>query len=498
MDEFLIEYDTGATSGNYERRLFHGASAQSNATNDTGQLGHIVDYNETITPVVGMAKPNNVTLVERGNGFNPDVDVVISKGRQDNGDAVYNSTFGLSYFDPQFFTRILLDEPISVVGSFSAGQYVYGLQSGAYGVVEGASGKAFSGVKTLMVKTLFGTFKSGEPIRDEGNNTLRIAKDNTISHFIVTDRGIGYVAGTKLRIDGVDFDVSKVDLTISGTKIINATVANRNLVNTEYSRPPIVNVIQGTGGANITDGAVVTPVLVRDSVVTYTPQNVKSFFCEFGSGNANKYTADIEVNREKYAEVKAVTDFTFSGTVGRKFIECNGFGGDSTKVLQQGDLIQFTDSTDTTIRAIVQQATKPSGVLKSRIYIDRSLPAAVSNSSVVRVRPAINNFNQGTLLYKTGTNQVSSLVSSSTDSKITYFLRRDFVTTGAASGGKITFASQLDFGTQRFVSFTESNFLITVLNKGSAPNIANGDVIYITADHVNITDSVDASKSKNV
>ena len=132
-------------------------------------------------------------MVEKGIGFNPDVDVVVSKGRKDDGDATYNTTFGLSYFDPQFFTKILLDEPISVTGSFSNGQYVYGLQSGAYGVVEGASGKAFSGVKTLMVKTLFGTFKSGEPIRDEGNNTLRIAKDNTISHFIVNDRGVGYL-----------------------------------------------------------------------------------------------------------------------------------------------------------------------------------------------------------------------------------------------------------------------------------------------------------------
>ena len=492
LDQFFLEYDTGATS-NWERRLFHGSSAESNATNDTGQLGHIVDYNETITPVIGMAKPSNVTLVEKGNGFNSDVDVVVSKGRQDNGDAVYNSTFGLSYFDPQFFTRILLDEAISDSSTFTTGQYVYGLQSGAYGVVEGAAGKAFSGVKTLMIKTLFGTFKSGEPIRDEGNNTLRIAKDNTISHFIVNDRGIGYVPGTKLRIDGVDFDTAKVSLTISGTKIISATIANRNLVNTEYSRPPIVNAVQGSGGAAITDGAVVTPVLVRDSVSTYTPQNVKSFFSEFGSGNINKYTADIEVNREKYSESKSVTGFTFSGTLGKKFIECNGFGGDSTKVLQQGDLIQFSDSTDTTIRAIVQQATKPSGVLKSRIYLDRSLPANVSNSSVVRVRPTISNFNSGTLLYKTGTNQVSSLVASSTDSKITYHLRRDFVSTGAASGGKITFAAQLDFGTQRFVSFTESNFLITVLDKGSAPNIVDGDVVYITSDQVSITSSVDSS-----
>ena len=494
LEEFFVEYDTSQTDNNRKLHLTETLAKNASST----EFGTIVDYNEVITPVVGMAKPSNVSLVERGNGFNPDVDVVISKGRQDNGDAIYNSTFGLSYFDPQFFTRILLDDPITDASSFVPGMYVYGLQSGAYGVVEGVAGKAYSTKNTLMLKVLFGTFKSGEPIRDEGTTTrgpatVRIAKDNTISHFIVTDRGNGYIAGTKLRIDGVDFDISKIKLEISGNKIVTASIVNRDLVSTEYSKPPVVNVVQGTGGAAITDGATVTPVLVRDSVVTYTPQNVKSFFCEFGSGNANKYTSDIEVNKEKYTEVKAVTDFTFSGTVGRKFIECNGFGGDSTKVLQQGDLIQFTDSADNTLRAIVQQATKPSGVLKSRIYLDRSLPAAVSNSSVVRVRPAIDNFNQGTLLYKTGTNQVSSLVSSSTDSKISYYLRRDFVSTGTASGGNITFAAQLDYGTQRFVSFTESNFLITVLNKGSAPNIANGDVIYITADQVNITASVDSA-----
>ena len=489
LDKFFIEYDNGSTDKNRELHLTESAAKNSGAT----PFGTIVDYNETITPVIGIAKPSNVTLVEKGIGFNPDVDVVVSKGRKDDGDATYNTTFGLSYFDPQFFTKILLDEPISVTGSFSNGQYVYGLQSGAYGVVEGAAGKAYTTQKTLMVKTLFGTFKSGEPIRDEGNNTLRIAKDNTISHFIVTDRGTGYVAGTKIRIDGVDFDISKVKLDLSGSKIASATIVNRNLVNTEYSRPPVVNVIQGTGGGSITNGAVITPVLVRDSVVTYTPQNVKSFFCEFGSGNSNKYTSDVEVNREKYAEVKSVTDFTFSGSLGKKYIECNGFGGDSTKVLQQGDLIQFTDTTDTTRRAIVQQSTKPSGVLKSRIYLDRSLNAAVSNSSVVRVRPAISNFNEGTLLYKTGTNQVSSIVANSTDSKISYYLRRDFVSTGSASGGNITFAAQLDFGTQRFVSFSEGNFLITVLDKGSAPNISNGDVVYITSDQVSIASSVDSA-----
>jgi len=495
IDQFLLEYDTGDTDLN--RKLF---LTENDAKNPSAtEFGTIVDYNEIITPIIGLAKPSNVTLVEKGAGFNPDIDVVVSKGRQDNGDAVYNSTFGLSYFDPQFFTKISLDDPLpgSTVENpkFDNGMYVYGLKSGAYGVIEGAADISYSSYKTLMVKTLFGTFQSGEPIRDEKNNTIRIRKDNTISHFIVANRGSNYNPGTKLRIDGVDYDISKIELTLSGKEVISAIIKNRDLVNVEYSRPPVVNVVNPSGGAGT--GAVVTPVLVRDSVVTYTPQNVKSFFCEFGSGNANTYTSDIEVNREKYTEVKAVTDFTFSGEKGKKFIECNGFGGDTSKFLQQGDLIQFTDTTDTTIRAIVQQATKPSGVLKSRVYLDRSLPDVVTNTSVVRVRPAISNFNSGSFLYKTGTNQVSSLVSSADDSKISYFLRRDFISTGSGlTSGGFAFAAQLDYGTQRFVSFTESNFLITVLDPGTTSGtslISKGDVVYITSEHVSITSSVDAA-----
>ena len=488
-----MEYDNSDTDKQMKIFLTKELAEGTNKT----PVGHIVDYNETITPIIGMAKPSNVTLVEKGNGFNPDVDVVVSKGRQDNGDAVYNSTFGLSYFDPQFFTKILLDSPMPLPPGFETGQYVYGLHSGAYGVIEGAPDKTYSKYKTLMVKTLFGTFRSGEPIKDEKNNILKIAKDNTISHFVVNKRGAGYQDGTKLRIDGVEFDISKIKLDISGQSIVSATIVNRDLVNTEYSKPPVVNVVQGATGAAITNGAVITPVLVRNAVTTFNPQNVKSFFCEFGSGNSNKYTADIEVNREKYAEVKSVTDFTFSGLEGKKYIECNGFGGDSTKVLQQGDLIQFTDSSDTTLRAIVQQATKPSGIEKSRVYLDRSLPSSVSNSSVVRVRPSIDNFNSGTLLYKTGTNQISSLVSSSSDSKISYYLRRDFVRTGSGlTSGGFSFAAQLEYGTQRFVSFSESNFLVTVIDPGVTTGtslISKGDVIYITSDQVSISSSIDSA-----
>ena len=143
LDEFLLEYDGGDSDNNRKLFLTENDAKNGSAT----EFGTIVDYNETITPVIGLAKPSNVTLIEKGSGFNSDIDVVVSKGRQSNGSAVYNTTFGLSYFDPQFFTKLSLDEPISVTGSFGNGQYVYGLQSGAYGVIEGATDKHFLQIK---------------------------------------------------------------------------------------------------------------------------------------------------------------------------------------------------------------------------------------------------------------------------------------------------------------------------------------------------------------
>jgi hypothetical protein len=489
LDNFMIEYDEG--DANKKRYLYYTKSDAQ--TQGSIPFGTIVDYNETITPVVGITKPSNFTLTQKGSGFNIDTDVVASKGRLANGDATYNTTFSLSYFDPTFFTKILLDAPITAAGSFTPGQYIYGLTSGAYGVVEGTSTGVYTAGKTLMVKGLFGNFRSGEVIVDEGGNSIRIAKDNTISHFISNERGANYVSGTTLRINGVIYDDSKISVGLDGSGgIFKINIVNRDAVSVEYSKPPLVEVIQGFGGGN-PSAAVITPILVRNAVTTYTPQNVKSFYSEFGSGNANTFTSDIEINREQYADLVSVTDFTFTGYKGRKYIECNGFGGNASTYLQHGDLVQFTDDSGELIRAIVQQATIPAGVDKSRVYFDRSLPENVTNTTVVRVRPKISNFNQGTLLYKTGSSQVSSIVADSEDSKIKYYLRRDFVSTGAGGEGKITFAAQLPFGTQRFVSFSESNFIVTVLDAGAAPNIVDGDIVYITQSQVEIKASTDAA-----
>ena len=82
----------------------------------------------------------------------------------------------------------------------------------------------------------------------------------------------------------------------------------------------------------------------------------------------------------------------------------------------------------------------------------------------------MDNAASGTLLFSTGSKQVSKISAGGDDTKIKYYFRRDFVTTATTGGGTITFAAQLPFGTQRFAAFSEENYIITVLDPGDAPD----------------------------
>ncbi len=487
IELLFLEYDFGDV--NYQRKIFLNAA---NANTDTQQLGNIVDYGETITPVIGRVKPNNFFLQKRGPGFNSDSDIVLSRGRLAEGGETYNATFGLSYFDPEFFTQILLDT-VPTGQSFGVGKYVFGIRSGAYGVVEGAPSGVYSIGKRLFVKTLSGRFLSGETIRDEDNNINKVASDNTISHFVVANRGQGYAAGTTLVINGVEYDASVVELSGVGS-FYSAIIKNKGALSTEYAQPPLVSLKQpdGTVG-NPSQICVVLPILTRNSVTTYTPQNVKSLATSYGSGSANVFTADVVTDSAEFAEIKPVTDFTFFGSRGYNFIESTSFSADASILLQQGDVVQFTDSDNNIVRTTVQYATENEGIFKSRIYLNTVLPADVVNSSVVRLRARVISANQGTLIYPTGSRQVKQISAGQEDTKIKYYFRRDFVTTAASSGGIITFAAQLAFGTQRFAPFSEENYIITVLDPGDAPNVHTGDIIYINSDYVDITSSTDTA-----
>ena len=54
-----MEYDTSAGSNYREVYL-----TENDAINGSTPFGTVIDYNETITPVIGLAKPSNFTLIE--------------------------------------------------------------------------------------------------------------------------------------------------------------------------------------------------------------------------------------------------------------------------------------------------------------------------------------------------------------------------------------------------------------------------------------------------
>lgn len=459
LDTFLVSYDE-TEPATYLRRVFLSAT---DAFSNTNEFGFIADCNETITPVVGIAKPKNINLSKTSIGFNPDVDRVVSKGKLADGSTAYDSIFDLSFFAPEFFTRILLES--NVTSSFTPGTYIRGGVSGAYAVIEGGTDGVYSSLNKLFVRMIFGEFVQGETIVSETGDTLKIATDGTISHFQVAKRGENYpVTGAKMIIDGVTYDRNKVDVLItSGGAVIKASVKDRSAVSTVYSQPPVITF--DTGDNTISNVATVVPILFRNSIYTYSPENVKSVYAEFGAGNKNKFSADVELDANGYSVVSEVTSNTFSGTKGYRFIDCNGFTGDASKQLVHGDIIQFADTSGTVYKYKVTYATPPSGSKRSRIVLDTALLEDVVNASVVVQRPLVTN-PVGSLVIPTGDKQIKSLIDSTEDTKISYHFRRDFIATSSSGNGSLTFAAQLPFGTQRFTDFDSQNFLVTILDPG--------------------------------
>ena len=486
IESYMIDYDDGDPSK--KRTLFITENDAKSQADPFPYYGEIVDYRNSITPVIGKVKPSNFSLQERGSGFNPDSDIILSKGRLAGGAEIYNSIFKFSYFDPQFFTKILLEDNFDAT-SFEEGKYIFGLESGAFGVIEGPASGVYSAKNQLFVKTLSGEFKPGESIRSEDGTTVKIATENTISHFITLQRGSGYSGSAVVNLNGVDYDSSKLEANVYGAGVYKITVNNRNaLRNIQFAQPPEV-LIKGSGGS----AAEVRAVLFRNTVTTYTPNNVKSIGASYGSGGGNKFNGDLVVDNQEYSEISNVTNFTFFGTKGTMFVESTSFSANAAGILLPGDLIQFSDDDNNLVRSVVEYATVAQGSSKTRIYLDNALPGNVTNTSIVRLRPKSDNTTSGTLLFPTGSKQVEKISVGGDDTKIKYYFRRDFVTTASSSGGIITFAAQLPFGTQRFAAFTEANYIVTVLDPGDAPDIAMGDIIYIPEDAVSISSATDTA-----
>ena len=130
LDNFFLEYDDNVST---RRRFLYKSLAE--VQQEINDVGYIIDYDNTIVPLIGVAKPKDISLVRRPDGFNEDTDIVISRGKLSDGTPTYSGKFNLSYFNPVFFTRLLVDS--SITNGFAPGKYITGSTSGAYGVVEG-------------------------------------------------------------------------------------------------------------------------------------------------------------------------------------------------------------------------------------------------------------------------------------------------------------------------------------------------------------------------
>jgi len=483
LDSYLFEYDE---SGDGKFRYVWKSEVDAFNVNP---YAFVADYNETLHPVVGTAKPKNYSLVQRGQGFNEDLDIVLSKGRVESGLEPYNSTFNFSYFAPRYFTKIKLEKRPQL--GFTSGKYVVGRDSKAYGVIESDETNNYSFGRNLFVTTLSGTFQPGESLLDEDGFGARIADENTISHFVVNFRGSGYTDSgatrAKIVVNGRELDTAVVEARVFGGTVYAVDIVDRNRFNEKYVATPIVSVTPDQGGVN---NARVTAVLNKDTVKTYNNQNIKSFGSVY---NTYRFTADIDTTSSEYATSSQVTSFTFSGKKGTKFITCNGFGTDLSQNITNGDLIQYTDDNGTIIKNIVQSYTDSGGVVKSTIFLDYTLPADVTNATVVVVRPFVSNATKSSLVFPTGSKQVASLVKDTADTRFKYFIRKDFVSDLAASGSVITFSAQLTSGTQRFARYNEENFIVTVLDAGDSTAVSTGDIVYIPERYVQINSSVATS-----
>jgi len=457
-------------------------------TRENYYWGTIVDYTDAVSPVIGLCKPSNFILEKYGDGFNPIKDKIASKGIRDEQEE-YNSIFKFGYFAPQFFTRLKLTEFIT--DGFRPGKYVNGITSGAYGVVEGTTGGVYSSTDVLHLKVQSGKFVEGETLVDEDGNLLKVATSNTISHFVIHNQGTSYNSSSVAIIDGQVYDRSKIAINRvdDGVQLATISIEDDVVRDIKYVNPPTIRITEGTG-------AIVTAVLFQETVKTYTPQDVKSFYGSYGSGSQgqNIFTADVVSDNANYATFTKISDSTFSGEKGLNYLSVNSLSTNLSQILKQTDIVQYVDDLGNVTRAIVLYSTASTGTQKARVYLDSVLRENVSSSILNKISTKVDN-PTSSLIFQTGSKSVASLVRDITDSKISYFFRRDFVATGSSSGGSLTFAAQLPYGTQRFVSFTKNNYVMTVLDPGvgDVVNFQKGDIVYIRDEYIDIENSTDES-----
>ena len=132
-----------------------------------------------------------------------------------------------------------------------------------------------------------------------------------------------------VSINGRSIDVSAVKPKIVAGNVITLEIKDRRNISDEYTSPPDV-VVNFDAATPVSNSAVVKAVLFKDVIVNYSNENVKSIYCEFGEGNSNSFSCDVDTFNDEFTLSKNVTNFTFSGIKGKKFLTCLAFSGDAS------------------------------------------------------------------------------------------------------------------------------------------------------------------------
>ena len=448
VENFLINYNTLDES--YERYLYSSRDLANDINSVDNHYGKIVYYSNAIHPIIGRVKPLDTQLVEIDNTFNPDTDITIPS----------TSIFKFSYFDPQYYTKIVLRSKIkneSDAFNTEVGSYIFDIDNEAYGSIERIIGN-----KILIVKTLYGKFESGRAIKDINNKVEFIAQNSTISHLIVGNKLP--VINLSLYIDGVKIDRNKFSI-IENLNIIHGIELKDYYV--QYNHIPTITVKDGN---DIEIDLDVTAFLHTNTVIEYAQSDVKSIYGEYGNTN-NVFSANLILNEKKILN-------SFSKISPYRLFSLNGIQSN----IRENSFVEYS-----TIDGI-RKVSKIQSSSQTEIVVNEQIINDVQNSDFYIITSK-NEQNLNTLVFPTGSRRTSQIYNSTFDASITYYYKKDFITTATLGGDQITFESKIPFGTQKFAPYNKDNYLLTVLKTNETSTLLVGDIIYIDPKTLIVTDN---------
>lgn len=450
IESAFINYDTNEST--LERILFPTFDQARDTNNFDRFYGTIEYYTSPIFPVIGRVKPIDIKLEKKSNLFNPNIDNTISQK---------DSVFSFNYFDPQYFTKITLQNPIeNVANAFNAsiGSYIFDIDNEAYGTIE----KNINN-KILIVKTVYGKFTSGKAIRDSRNRITNIAKDFTISHLII--RRPREVTNLRLYINDIEIASNNYTTLYSGTFLYSIDIISHNTV---YDTTPIIKIRDGNS-LDFVD-IEVDAILHTNSVMEYNRNDAKSLNCTYGASR-NVFSGNILLNNKKllsgFSENSRLSDYSLS-TI-----------NEISTTIPENSYIEYLNSKGIKKSALVQ------GNTNEEIFLNKRIDGEIISANISILTPT-NRKNINSLVYPTGSKRTKQIYNTTPTSKISYYYKKDFITVALPQSNNITFEAKLPFGNQRFAPFSEENYLLTVLDPGET-KFNKGDILFLNPNNISIS-----------